>query len=407
MKDSGFDPHDKRSGPKPRDGGHKPMHISFNAKNRKALAKIKDRGGISPYLNRILEPISETMDPGPASPILLEFWNGLANKMASLVKEGEIDTATTIGHVLVDIKPIVQPYLDMCEEDEDESNTSKNENLNIDTISVNNNYGDDNHTLENITQDYVADMINDVLVIKISGQLYNLLHVTHMMLQKIPEKYKTRWHSDGIDDLSIKAKVVEKILKKYGTEMLEHEEESKNDNMNGNISSDDFHDFRKDLPIFDALKQCKEIKQKLKGMQNQNVRKFVSQSCELVGELINKAAGAGMDMNLEEYRWDENTHSYFVDLFNCGEYDIDILEVWCDGERCSMHAWYTGDNKSHLPAGKEGKIQFYPFSQVTDASKHNITIKTLYKEFSFLIQGKKTVHFASNFGKQTSETSKN
>ena len=399
MKDSGFDPQDKRSGPKPRDGGHKPMHISFNAKNRKALAKIKDKGGISPYLNRILDPISETMDPGPASPILLEFWNGLVDKMTSLVKEGELDTATTIGHVLVDIKPIVQPYLDLCEEDDEDKDdvAAKDDDiLNIDAISVNN-YDDDKHTLESITQDDVADMINDVLVVKLSSQLYNLLDVTQMMLQKMLNQYKTRWYYDGLDDVSIKIKVAEKILKKYGADM--QEEENKNNDMDVNANSDYDHDFRKDLPIFDTLKQCKEIKQKSKGMQDQSIRKFVFQSCEFVEDLIRKAAGVGIDMNLEEYRWDEKTHSYFVDLFNCGKYDIDILEVWCDGERCSMHAWYTGNNKSHLPPGKSGKIQFYPFSQVTDTSKHNITIKTLYKEFSFLIQGKKTVHFASNFGK--------
>ena len=398
MKDSGFDPQDKRSGPKPRDGGHKPMHISFNANNRKALAKIKDKGGISKFLNRILDPISETMDPGPASPILLEFWNGLADRMVSLVKEGELDIAISLGHVLVDIKPIVQPYLDLCEEEEDETDITKNDNLNIDAISVSN-YDDENHTLENITQDDVADMINDVLVVKLSGQLYDLLHVTQMMLQKVPEQYKTRWYSDSLDDVSIKTKVTEKILKKYDAEMLQQEEENKNNDMDVNVNSDYAHDFRKDMPIFETLKQCKEIKQKSKGMQNQSIRRFVVQSCEFVVDLIRKAAGAGIDMNLEEYRWDEKTHSYFVDLFNCGEYDIDILEVWCDGERCSMHAWYTENNKSHLPAGKAGKIQFYPFSQVTDTSKHNITIKTLYKEFSFLIQGKETVHFASNFGK--------
>ena len=401
MKDSGFDPQDKRSGPKPRDGGHKPMHISFNAKNRKALAKIKDRGGISPYLNRILDPISETMDPGPASPILLEFWNGLVDKMASLVKEGELDTATTIGHVLVDIKPIIQPYLDLCEEDDegkDDVAAKENNILNIDAISVNN-YDDDKYALESITQDDVADIINNILVIKLAGQIYNLLDITQMMLQKIPNQYKTRWYSDGLDDVSTKIKVTEKILKKYNVDMSQQEEENKNNDTDANANSDYGHDFRKDLPIFDTLKQCKEIKQKSKGIQNQSIRKFVFQSCEFVENLIRKAAGAGIDMNLEEYRWDEKTHSYFVDLFNCGKYDIDILEVWCDGERCSMHAWYTENSKSHLPAGKASKIQFYPFSQVTDTSKHNITIKTLYKEFSFLIQGKKTVYFASNFGK--------
>ena len=399
MKDSGFDPQDKRSGPKPRDGGHKPMHISFNANNRKALAKIKDKGGISRYLNRILDPISETMDPGPASSILLEFWNGLADKMASLVKEGELDTATTIGHVLVDIKPIVQPYLDLCEEDKDETDITKDDNLDIDSIYVNNSYDDESNSFESITKDDVEDMINDVLIVKLSGQLYDLLHVTQMMLQKIPEEYKTGWYPDGMDDLSTKAKVTEKILKKYDAEVLQ-EKEAKNDNsINGNTSSDHTHDFRKALPIFDTLKQCREIKQKLKGIQNQSIRKFAIQSCESVEDLTKKAAGAGIDMNLEEYRWDENTYSYFVDLFNCGKYDIDILEVWCDEERCSMHAWYAENSRSHLPAGQAGKIQFYPFSQVTDTSKHNITIKTLYKEFSFLIQGKKTVHFASNFGK--------
>lgn len=395
MKDSGFDSHDNRSGPKPRDGGHKPMHISFNAKNRKALAKIKDRGGISQYLNRILDPISETMDPGPASLILLEFWNGLADKMASLVKNGELDTATTIGHVLVDIKPIVQPYLDLCEEDDEETDIAAKEDdiLNIDAISANN-Y--DEHALESITQDDVSDMINDVLVVKLSEQLYHLLQISQLILQKIPSQYKTRWHSDGTDELSIKTEITEKILKKYGADMLP-QENSKDDNLN--VNSDSTFDFRKGLSIFDTLKQCKEIKQKAKGIQNQGIRKFVFQSCEFVQDMVTKAAGVGIDMNLEEYKWDERTHSYFVDLFNCGEYDIDILEVWCDGKQCSMHAWYTGNNKSHLPAGKAGQIRFFPASQVTDTSKHNITIKTLYKEFSFLIQGKKTVYFASNFGK--------
>ena len=390
VKDSEFDPYDNRSGPKPRDGGHKPMHISFNAKNRKALAKIKDEIGMSQFLNRILDPISETMDPGPASPILLEFWNGLADKMANLVKEGELDTATTIGHVLVDIKPIVQPYLDLCEEDE-ETDIAKDNILNIDTISVNN-Y--DEHTLESVTYDDVSDMINDVLVVRLSEQLYHLLQIAQLILQKIPSQYKTRWHSEGTDELSTKTRVTEKILKKYGAEILP-QENSKDDNVN----SDSIHDFRKDLPIFDILKQCKEIKQKAKGIQNQSIRKFVSQSCELVQDMVTKAAGAGIDMNLEEYRWHEKTHSYFVDLFNCGKYDIDVLEVWCDGKQCSMHAWYAGGNKSHLPAGNASQIQFFPASQVTGTSKHNITIKTLYKEFSFLIQGKKTVYFASNFGK--------
>ena len=393
MKDSEFDPHDNRSGPKPRDGGHKPMHISFNAKNRKALAKIKDKGGISQYLNRILDPISETMDPGSASPILLEFWNGLADKMASLVKEGELDTATTIGHVLVDIKPIVQPYLDLCEEDNKDTDiAAKDDILNIDAISVNN--YDDEHILESITQDDVSDMINDVLVVKLSEQLYHLLQTAQLILQKIPSQYKTEWYLDVIDELSIKTKVIEKILKKYGAEILP-QENSKDDNVNSYSA----HDFRKGLPIFDTLKQCKEIMQKTKGIQNQNIRKFVSQSCEFVQDMITKAAGAGIDLNLEEYKWDEKTHSYFVDLFNCGKYDIDILEVWCDGKQCSMHAWYKENSRSHLPAGNTNKIQFFPYGTITDTSKHNITIKTLYKEFSFLIQGKNTVHFASNFGK--------
>jgi len=390
VKDSEFDPYDNRSGPKPRDGGHKPMHISFNAKNRKALAKIKDEIGMSQFLNRILDPISETMDPGPASPILLEFWNGLADKMANLVKEGELDTATTIGHVLVDIKPIVQPYLDLCEEDE-ETDIAKDNILNIDTISVNN-Y--DEHTLESVTYDDVSDMINDVLVVRLSEHLYHLLQTAQLILQKIPSQYKTEWHSDGTDELSIKTKVTEKILKKYSVEILP-QENSKDDNVN----SDPAHDFRKGLPIFDTLKQCKEIIKKAKGIQNQSIRKFVSQSCEFIQDVITKAAGAGIDMNLEEYKWDEKTHSYFVDLFNCGKYDIDILEVWCNGERCSMHAWYKGNSRSHLPAGNTNKIQFFPYGTVTDTSKHNITIKTLYKEFLFLIQGKKTVYFASNFRK--------
>ena len=231
MKDSGFDPQEKRSGPKPRDGGHKPMHISFNANNRKALAKIKDRGGISPFMNRILDPISETMDPGPASPILLEFWNDLADKMASLVKKGELDTATTIGHVLVDIKPIVQPYLDLCEEDEDVTGITKDDNLDMDSIHVNNSHDDsENNSFESMTKDGVADMINDVLVVKLSGQLYDLLYATQVILQKMPEEYKIGWYYDGMDDLSTKAKVTEKILKKYDAEILQQQEESKNDN---------------------------------------------------------------------------------------------------------------------------------------------------------------------------------
>jgi len=390
MKDSGFDPHDKRSGPKPRDGGHKPMHISFNAKNRKALAKIKDKGGISQYLNRILDPISETMDPGPASPILLEFWNGLADKMASLVKEGELDTATTIGHVLVDIKPIVQPYLDLCEEDDEEKDiaTKEDDILNIDAISVNN--YDDKHTLESITQDDVSEMINDVLVVKLSEQLYNLLQTTQRILQKIPSQYKTKWYSDSTDELSIKTKVTEKILKKYGTEILQQQENAKDDNLD--VNSDSTHDFRKDLPIFDTLKQCKEITQKAKGIQNKSIRSFISESCEFVQDTANKVASLGIDINIESYRWDEESNSYFVDLFNCGNYDVDISEVCCDEQKCFMHAWYAKSSNSHLPADKANTIQFRPCRPANDTAiaEHKVTIKTQYKEFFFVIKGKKS-----------------
>lgn len=377
MRDSGFDPHDNRSGPKPKDGGHKPMHISFNANNRKALAKIKEKGGISPFLNKLMDPIAEKLDPGPASPILLEFWNGLTDKVSNLVKEGDLDTAVALGHVLVDIKPAIQPYLDLCEEDD----IAKKDNLNTNAISTNHDY-----TLDSITQDNVADIINDVIVVKLLGQLYDILQNAQSMLQKIPSQYKTKWHHSSTDELAIKTDATEKILKKYGTD-IPHQGQSTNDSLqNMNLESAD--DFRKGLPIFDTLKQCNEIKQKTKGIQNQSVRKFVFESCVFVQDTVNKLTGLGIDINLESYKWDRDSHSYFVELFNCGNYDVNISEVWCDGQKCLMHAWYVKSSNSHLPVNQTNKIQFRPCELPDDATEHKITIKTQYKGFLFVIKGK-------------------
>ena len=379
MRDSGFDPHDKRSGPKPRDGGHKPMHVSLNADNRKALEKIKEKQGISPFLNKLLKPIAEQLDPGPASPILLEFWNGLTGKVASLVKEDDLDTAIALGHVLIDIKPAIQPYLDLCEEDENCNTTKKN--LDIDAISGNNDY-----TLDSMTRDNVADIINDVTVVKLLESLYDVLQNLQLMLDRVPYQYKTKWYSNGMDELYIKTSVTEKILAKYVDVLQQKQSTDKSLDVTGSESTDNF---RKNLPIFDTLKQCKEITQKTKGVQNYDIRSFVSESCEFVQDTTNRITSLGIDINMESYRWDERSHSYFVELFNCGNYDVDISEVWCDGQKCLMHAWYTKSSNSHLPVNQANKIQFRPCKPANDSSEHKIVIKTQYKEFSFVIKGKK------------------
>ena len=383
MRDLGFDPHDNRSGPKPKDGGHKPMHVSFSAGNRKALEKIKEKQGISPFLNKLLKPIAEQLDPGPASPILLEFWNGLTDKVASLVKEDDLDAAIALGHVLVDIKPAIQPYLDLCEEDEN-GNTEK-KNLDVDVISTNHNY-----TLDSMTSDNVADIINDVTVVKLLEQLYDVLQNLQSMLQRIPDQYKTKWHSDGMDELCIKTGVTEKILKKYGADVLQQKQST--DNSLDIMNSEYTDNFRKGLLIFDTQKQCEEITQKAKGVQNYDIRSFVSESCEFVLDTINKFASFGIDINVESYLWDESSHSYFVKLFNCGNYDVDISEVWCDGQKCLMHAWYAKSSNFHLPVNQANKIQFRPCRPTNDTTEHKIIIKTPYKEFSFVIKGKKSEH---------------
>ena len=379
MKDSGFDPHDNRSGPKPKDGGHKPMHVSFNADNRKALEKIKEKQGISPFLNKLLKPIAEQLDPGPASPILLEFWNGLTDKVVSLVKEDDLDAAIALGHVLVDIKPAIQPYLDLCEEDENDITEKKS--LDVDVISANHNY-----TLDSMTRDNVADIINDVTVVKLLEQLYDVLQNVQSMLQRVPDQYKTKWHSDGMDELYIKTGVTEKILKKYGADVLQQKQST--DNSLDIMDSESTDNFRKGLPIFDTQKQCEEIIQKSKGVQNYGIRSFVSESCEFVQDTINKFASLGIDINVESYLWDESSRSFFVELFNCGNYDVDISEVWCDGQKCLMHAWYAKSSNFHLPVNQANKIQFRPCRPANDTTEHKIIIKTPYKEFSFVIKGK-------------------
>jgi hypothetical protein len=280
-------------------------------------------------LYKLLKPIAEQLDPGPAYPILLEFWNGLIDKVASLVKEDDLDAAIALGHVLIDIKPAIQPYLDLCEEDEI-GNTSKN-NLDIDVLSTSHYY-----TFDSMTRDNIVDIINDVTTVKLLEQLYDVLQNLQLMLERVPRQYETKWYSDGRDELYIKTSVTEKILKKYGIDVLQQEQSI--DESLDMMDSESTGNFRKDLSIFDTQKQCKEITQKAKGVQNYSIRSFVSESCKFIQDTINKFDSLGIDINMEFYKWDESSHSYFVELFNCGNYDVDILEVWCDAQKCLMHA---------------------------------------------------------------------
>jgi hypothetical protein len=91
--------------------GHKRINLSINAETHKGLMKIHDKGGNrSKFVENVVRPHIQQLDPGESCKILGEIDNRLRDEIVSAVSDHDFEKATT----LATIGDVLTPFMSLC-----------------------------------------------------------------------------------------------------------------------------------------------------------------------------------------------------------------------------------------------------------------------------------------------------
>jgi hypothetical protein len=91
--------------------GHKPINLSLNAETHKVLMKIHNKSGNrSKFVEKVVRPHIQQLDPGESCKILGEFDQRLRNEIVTALSKHNFEKAAT----LATIGDVLTPFMSLC-----------------------------------------------------------------------------------------------------------------------------------------------------------------------------------------------------------------------------------------------------------------------------------------------------
>ena len=112
----------------------------------------------------------------------------------------------------------------------------------------------------------------------------------------------------------------------------------------------------------------------------------VSDSCRLVSMALNKTCRNDYDIVIDSYEYDEELNMFKIDISELKGTSYEISQIYLDGKNCTFSVVHG--NEPTPRQSSDCTIEFYPEVEISDNSKHILTIMVRCAEFSFEIAGR-------------------
>ena len=119
----------------------------------------------------------------------------------------------------------------------------------------------------------------------------------------------------------------------------------------------------------------------------------VNDSCRLALIALNETCRNGYDLVVNSYEYDEVQGVFKIDLSEHKGTPYEISQVYLDGKN---RTFGIVGGKEQIPQHPDRTIEFYPGVEISDKSRHTLTVMVQCAEFSFEIAGKhrpRRIHF--------------
>ena len=119
----------------------------------------------------------------------------------------------------------------------------------------------------------------------------------------------------------------------------------------------------------------------------------VNDSCRLALIALNETCRNDYNVVVNSYEYDEVQGVFKIDLSELKRTPYEISQVYLDGKN---RTFGIVGGKEQIPQHPDRTIEFYPGVEISDESKHTLTIRVQCAEFSFEIAGKhrpRRIHF--------------
>lgn len=108
-------------------GGHRPLKVSLDAEIRKALDKVRKRTPVSQFIEDVIRPLARQFDPGPSSPIAKDILHKINSEREEAFKRADYEKTVALDFLLLQIKPVLDPFISMSEPDAGELQSERGE----------------------------------------------------------------------------------------------------------------------------------------------------------------------------------------------------------------------------------------------------------------------------------------
>ena len=112
----------------------------------------------------------------------------------------------------------------------------------------------------------------------------------------------------------------------------------------------------------------------------------VSDSCKLVSTALNETCRNDYDIVIDSYEYDEELNMFKIDISELKGTSYKISQIYLDGKNCTFSVVHG--NEPTPRRRSDCTIEFYPGVEISDNSKHILTIMVRCAEFSFEIAGR-------------------
>lgn len=235
------------------------------------------------------------------------------------------------------------------------------------------------------------------LLVIMYGTAGQCLHI----LNFVPKK-DSRLVKESKDEIDEIIKAIEEILKDYGVRKTSDYKkpirtyENKSES-NRNLRAIDYDEFRKKIPIYEILDDCKEIMEKTAKISNLQIKKFLIDACTKIQRITKEIYKKELRYDIIKYDYDRNENEICLKL---ADYDLNehrvgnidkpgksITDVFFDNHECIIK------DIKYTPHPREPKtditLWFRPHDFIIDETSHDITIIfDYYAEFKYIIFGK-------------------
>lgn len=359
------DPDDRLRG-RPPGKTKKVMNVSLALDVYNALMKVKE-GQRSEFISDILRPVTNQFDPGPSSYVALSLKQILDSAISESKKENDYEKLTAVSSLANELMPKLEPYVDLCKEDPSQPLISEVPN-----------------------EGELVVIIDRIRIARALKKLESLLKNARTIHKAVPLRYQDKQYGKTLEETEIASAAAYNLFRRY-QDYITDEQAFKNlpqpevTELPVRHASDDKSDnFHKGLPMYDTIKGCQELLENAKEISDEEIKKFVIDTCSFVDSSVRRSWGSGIDIQLSSYKIHPEKGTFLVNLYNRGQYSVSISNVRCDGDYVTFHA--SMDLDEHLPAHEEAVVEVRPCISFSEKSTHKVTFEIEYLEFTFELE---------------------